>query len=77
MSTREQSDPSSSSEADASPSPTDHARMVLAPLLLILGLGILVFGPGSLLENAASAAALALFAVLSGEPLSQKWRPGS
>jgi hypothetical protein len=52
--------------------PIDHARMVLTPVLLIGGSGYLFFGPGTLLENAAPAAVLVLFSVLSGEKFYQK-----
>lgn len=57
--------------------PIDHAKMVLTPVLLILGAVYLFFGPGTPLENAAPAAILMLFAVLGGEQLYRKWTANS
>ena len=62
-----------SPEAPDSSRPIDHARMVLTPLLLILGPGYLFFGPGTLPENAALAAILVLFGILNGEKFYRTW----
>ena len=47
--------------------------MILLPLLLLLGAGSLVFGPGTLSGNVPLSAILLLFAVLGGEQLYRKW----
>jgi hypothetical protein len=67
-----ESTPSSGETADSF-QPGDHALMVLLPALLLLSVGFLSFGPGSLVENAGPAAMLTLFAVLTGERLYQRW----
>jgi hypothetical protein len=54
--------------------PIDHARIVLTPVLLLGGLGLLVFGGEPLLSSAVPAAVLVLFAVLTGEKAYQKWK---
>lgn len=76
-STSRQSADATSQQAADSFRPIDHARMVLTPILLILGAVYLFFGPGTALENAAPAAVLAMFAVLGGEQVYQKWTANS
>jgi hypothetical protein len=62
----------SSSETDSF-APIDHARIVLTPLLLLGGLGLLFLGGENFLSSAVPAAVLFLFAVLNGEKVYQKW----
>jgi len=74
-----------SSEVTAGPSPSetdsfapiDHARIVLVPVLLLGGLGLLFFGGEPLLSSAVPAAVLLLFAVLNGEKVYNTWRSTS
>jgi len=73
MSSAEVTTDASSPETDAF-APIDHARIVLTPVLLLGGFGLLFFGGENLLSSAGPAAVLFLFAVLNGEKAYQKWR---
>lgn len=73
MNTSNPSPTSPTTEATNSFQPDDHAQMILFPVLLILGAGLLFFGPGTLFENGALAAMPALFAILTGDRLYRRW----
>lgn len=74
---RQPADIDSYEDAPSSSRPIDHAQMVLAPVLLLLGLSYLFIGPGTLLENASVAAALVFLGALNGWKVYRRWTANS